>query len=184
MKTLAKSLLMAGLMATGASQATIVNLATNLDGDSEPFEIQYTEGFGTAAATLDTLSGEFAWLISFEGLTGPATLAHFHEGALETSGPVIIALNDPELVQLSAIGNVQGIFQGNTVLDENQVVSVLDGLWYINVHTELNPRGEIRGQLTVVDNFAPAPVPLPGAAWLFATGLAGLSAVARKRSHG
>jgi len=38
-------------------------------------------------------------------------------------------------------------FQGETVLTVDQGRELLNRLWYINVHTEMNPSGELRGQV-------------------------------------
>lgn len=73
-------------------------------------------------------------------LTGPVTAAHFHFGAPGTSGPVAIGLDS--------------IRQGNLIMgyvDVNTAAGFLDSLMagsiYINIHTQQNPMGEIRGQV-------------------------------------
>ena len=51
-------------------------------------------------------------------------------------------------------------------LDDIQESDLLKGLWYINIHSDFAPLGEIRGQVNVV--------PLPAAIWFFGAGLFGL----------
>ena len=40
-----------------------------------------------------------------------------------------------------------GELTGSATVSPEQVQQLMDGLWYVNVHTELNGPGEIRGQL-------------------------------------
>jgi Cu/Zn superoxide dismutase len=86
---------------------------------------------------LDTLYYE----VQLEGLTGPLTGAHFHEGAFGETGGVLIGLTD------NIDGNrIEGFVTGEALTTEN-IVKFLSGQIYLNVHTEANPAGEIRGQV-------------------------------------
>ena len=40
-----------------------------------------------------------------------------------------------------------GIFSGTVELTAEQLAALVDGLTYINIHTEANGGGEIRGQI-------------------------------------
>lgn len=87
--------------------------------------------------TLDTLFYE----VQLEGLTGPLTGAHFHDGALGNTGGVLIGITD------NIDGNrIEGFAIGAALTNEN-IVKFLSGEVYLNVHTEANPAGEIRGQV-------------------------------------
>jgi len=46
--------------------------------------------------------------------------------------------------------------------------------WYLNIHTGLNPAGELRGQL-----FVTSVVPVPGAVWLLISALGAMLGVRR-----
>jgi hypothetical protein len=42
---------------------------------------------------------------------------------------------------------VEDILMGNAEITEEQLTQLRDGMMYINVHTEMHPDGEIRGQV-------------------------------------
>ena len=52
-----------------------------------------------------------------------------------------------QLTSLSELASEVGILSGDAVITDDQEIQLLDGLWYINIHTAMNPSGEIRGQL-------------------------------------
>jgi hypothetical protein len=96
---------------------------------------------GVADATLDTASGKLTWTISWQGLKGPATMAHFH-------GPAAAGTNASVVVKLG-MKPVSPI-KGTTMVAPTLVSQLQSGLWYANVHTAEFPKGAIRGQLLPV----------------------------------
>ncbi len=91
---------------------------------------------GTADVTVDTDANTASWTVSYEGLTGDATAAHIHGPASEgeNAGPVI---------------DMSGaIMEGEGEITADQISELEDGKYYVNIHTEENPDGEIRGQLS------------------------------------
>lgn len=85
-------------------------------------------------------SGGTLALAVYEGLTGPAQMAHLHLGAPGTNGPVIAPLT----VQQPDDGQAGGV----VALTAEQQAALAAGNVYANVHTAAFPGGEIRGQLT------------------------------------
>lgn len=95
-------------------------------------------GTGKVEATLDTDTKVFTWTVTYEGLSGEATAAHFHGPAAEgaNAGPVV-PIPDP----------LASPINGNATLTDEQVTQLQGGQWYFNLHTEKFPDGEIRGQV-------------------------------------
>ncbi len=127
-------------LASMAAQAATVNLKATLKGS---FEVppNTSGGTGMLTATLDTTTNEFRYHVTFDGLTGAATAAHFH-------GPAAPGANGaPQLpVKMSSIVSP---IDGTATLTPAQTKELLAGRWYINIHTKANPGGEIRGQLEI-----------------------------------
>ena len=94
-------------------------------------------GTGTVETTLDTETKVFKWSVTYEGLTGPATAAHFHGPADpgQTAGPVV------------PVEDLESPMEGEATLDDAQIADLQAGKWYFNIHTAQYPDGEIRGQL-------------------------------------
>lgn len=94
-------------------------------------------GKGTADVTYDTATKMLTWKVTYSGLTGPATMAHFHgPAAAGTNAPVVVPFKD------AASGA-----EGSATLTDAQAADLTAGKMYINVHTEANKGGEIRGQV-------------------------------------
>jgi hypothetical protein len=85
-----------------------------------------------------TLSGsKLTWKVTFAKLTGPATAAHIHMAPKGQSGNVVVPLCGP-------CTNGQ---TGTSTLTASVMAAFKKHLLYVNVHTDKNPNGEIRGQL-------------------------------------
>lgn len=127
----------ATLFAVGA-QAETLRFHATMNGPSE-VPPKAAGGAGTVDATLDTTTKKLTYSATWHGLSGPATMAHFH-GPAEPSANAAIAVpwgNDPT-----------SPFTGTATLTDQQAADLVAGRWYANVHTAQNPGGEIRGQVT------------------------------------
>ena len=96
-------------------------------------------GTGVLEASFDKGSSVLKWKLSYSGLTGPATMAHFH-------GPAMPGANAGVVVPFPSAASPA---EGSTVLTPAQSADLMAGKWYVNVHTAQNPGGEIRGQVLV-----------------------------------
>ena len=97
-----------------------------------------SKGTGTAEVTYDTATKTLSWTINFDGLTGPATMAHFH-------GPAAQGANAGVALMIGA--NPTSPAKGSATLTDAQAADLQGGRWYINIHTNANRGGEIRGQV-------------------------------------
>ena len=94
-------------------------------------------GTGTANITWNSETKELSWTIDFAGLSGPAVAAHFH-------GPADPGANAGPVV---AIEDLESPSEGKAMLTDEQAADLAAGKWYVNLHTEASPDGEIRGQV-------------------------------------
>lgn len=94
-----------------------------------------SSGIGLGAIEFDTDTNELSWTITWSGLTGTATAMHFHGPALP---------NQNAGVQLATALTSQPVM-GSAILTAGQVTDLLNGLWYLNLHSAAHPGGEIRG---------------------------------------
>lgn len=98
-----------------------------------------SSGTGTLSATLNPSTRTLTYTVTYSGLTGPATAAHFH-------GPAAAGHNAG--VQVPVKGSLASPIKGSAKLTSTQVTQLEGGQWYFNIHTKANPGGEIRGQVT------------------------------------
>ena len=110
---------------------------------TEPQAVGADSASGTGDITVDTETGAIFGSVTVSGTTGVPTMAHIHEGAPGVAGPILITMVSNE------DGTVWTIPEG-AALDAAGIQAFEDGNLYVNVHTEANPTGELRGQL--VDN--------------------------------
>jgi hypothetical protein len=118
------------------SYAETVQFKADLKGSAEVPPNQ-TTGSGTITATYDTSTKQLAWDGSYSGLTGPATAAHFH-------GPAESGKNAGVAVPITPPTSP---LHGSATLTDAQASDLMAGSWYVNIHTEANKCGELRGQL-------------------------------------
>jgi hypothetical protein len=114
---------------------------TQLTGANEVPTVN-TSASGRVDAVLNKDTGLFRWRLTYSGLSGPATAAHFH-------GPAAIGRNAaPSLSMTQPLSSPN---QGRATLSPEQAADLLAGRWYANIHTATHPGGEIRGQMTLVE---------------------------------
>ena len=96
---------------------------------------------GATGSFKATLTGtNLKWTLTFSHLSGPAVAAHIHMGARGKNGMALIAICGPCKSPLSGTAN--------SVTDDVAALMTKAGA-YVNVHTDKNPEGEIRGEITV-----------------------------------
>ena len=137
-------MLTACLAVTHPALAEIISFKTELKGSNE-VPPNDSKGTGTFTATYDTASKKLTWKGNYSDLTGPATMAHFH-GPAEPSWQQPHQLGDVADVTVPITASTSP-FEGSATLTDAQAAELIAGKWYVNIHTEAYPAGEIRGQV-------------------------------------
>jgi hypothetical protein len=106
-----------------------------LNGAQEKPDPIITNATGSAFFDYNPDTHELSFEIQYSGLSSPETGAHLHLAPAAESGPVIHPL---------PAGNPK---TGTFTLSEDEQAALLAGNIYVNVHSQQNPDGEIRGQL-------------------------------------
>ena len=101
-----------------------------------------TSATGTISGTYNETTNTLNYTINWTGLSGPVTNMHFH-GPADRNTAASVAVGIPLPTNPAASGSVTG----TATLTDQQEMELLNELWYYNIHTALNPGGEIRGQV-------------------------------------
>ena len=106
---------------------------------SEEVPVVNTAGRGQLEGLYNKETRKLTYTVTYNGLSGPATAAHFH-------GPASSGQNAGVVIPFP---NAADPIKGEATLTEAQEADLLAGRWYVNVHTRAHPGGEIRGQVMV-----------------------------------
>ena len=135
--------LMVVASADARRQATAIGLIATMNAPSEvpapTGDVSAARGAFTATASQDGTGAGLDWSMTFGGLTGAATAAHIHVAPRGQPGPVVVPLCAPCTSPASGTANV----------DATVLAALQTGGAYVNVHTDRNRAGEIRGQVGV-----------------------------------
>ena len=164
-QTLLVSLFVSMAFAATNMFAAIIDLEASIDGAQADAGIgTMSAATGSATMTLDDQSNLFSWNITWSGLEGNVTNAHFH-------GPAAPGVSAGVQVDIDFNSNPS---IGSAVIDDAQETDLLAGIWYINIHSDRDDvtlGGEIRGQVLQVQGD-----PIPEPSTLALTVLGGLVA--------
>ena len=130
---------------TAAARASILEFHADINGICATTG---SPGTGTGTFTLDTTTGLLEWEIVISGLTSPELAAHLHGPITPGCGAV-----GNGVVLLSLLTGSPKI--GSETLTAQQQQDLMDGLFYVNIHTDDFLSGEISGEIV----FVPPPVP-------------------------
>jgi hypothetical protein len=126
------------LLAASAAFAQEMKMKADLTGAQEVPPVT-TQGKGSAEVNFDPASKKLSWTVTYSGLSGPPTAAHFH-------GPAEAGKNAGVAVPIPNQANSP--VTGSATLTDAQAADLQAGRYYVNIHTAANPGGEIRGQVT------------------------------------
>jgi len=154
-------LLTAGLLAFAAAPAAAQSftLTAQLNGGNEATQtanVINTGAFGDCTIVVDGTAATLTYSGRAVKLPSGVTASHIHVGGEKTAGPVVVNFAPPVpasndfgfsgTVAFSAfvLRPDQGIRSS-----DDMVQAILGGNSYCNVHSQVNPGGEIRGQFTL-----------------------------------
>ena len=137
---IARTIALAAVVAvvvTRPASAEIITFTVSLSGAVQ-VPPAATGGAGTLSAQYDTQTRLLVWLVTYSGMTGPPTAAHFH-------GPADVGANAGVVIPLE--GGLSSPITGQATLTPEQAADLMAGRLYLNIHSAAFPGGEIRGQL-------------------------------------
>lgn len=146
-----------GLVISAATtQAQTIALAATLSGSSEAPTAVLTGANATAKVTLNP-DQTVTYEIDIFNMPSGTTQAHFHVGGPGLAGPIVVDIAVPTTA--SNDFGVRGTVGPSSLRPQPQqgirswedfIQSLVGGQTYLNVHSQVNPGGEIRGQVLVV----------------------------------
>ena len=121
-----------------AGNSTMMGVSAKLTAGQE-VPAQVVKNMAATGKFVGSLDGKkLSWKLTYSGLTGGATQAHIHIGAMGKAGNVLISLCAP----------CKSGVHGTATLTAAARKQLSQHKLYVNVHTTKNPNGEIRGQLS------------------------------------
>src|SRR5262249_27141788 len=164
------TMVMAGLL-VHATAAKADQIRALLTGYEETPAAVSTAARGQFSAVISDDGQTIRYRETYSGLQGKVTQSHIHVGQLSITGSVVIFLcqtaSNPDPTGLAPQcpqeGTVEGTITSANVIAGSQapqqlgagdlaavVTAIRAGATYANVHTDLSPGGEIRGQIRTV----------------------------------
>lgn len=158
-----------GPSSSSSSSLSGDQFSARLTGDNEVPPVN-TDATGRIRLIVNSAQDAVDYQISLSNLNGIVTGAHIHSGGSGTNGPIVANLNVHGAFASASAGGGGGgsattsTSTGGTVtsadlkgpLAGKQISGLIklieDGKAYVNVHTDQNPDGEIRGQLAPSTN--------------------------------
>jgi hypothetical protein len=135
--------------------AQVVTVTAQLYGGEEiPVPSAPTGAHGNAVVTVDRAAQRITYRVNVYNLPTGITASHIHVGPVGQAGPIIFNFNVTATVSndFSYSGEVTAadllVRAPNGIGSfDDAAMAIASGLTYVNVHSQANPGGEIRGQL-------------------------------------
>lgn len=145
---------MVTLGTAGAAQAQIVRLAATMTGTNETPLPLVNGSVGNATVTVDLATQTVTWSIDVFNMPSGVNNAHFHVGGPGVGGPTVVNVafppgisNDFNLSGSATAANL--LVRGDQGIRswDDFIQALVGGQTYLNIHSAVNPGGEIRGQV-------------------------------------
>jgi hypothetical protein len=132
---------------TASTQSSRLLFEAHLSGEEEAPTPVNSPASGRATFVLDEDNNTLHYMVAVYEITG-ITAAHIHIGAPGAAGPVVFDL----FPNGGDVFDPENAIRGSLTLTAGEVATLIAGDYYVNVHTQEYPAGEIRGQ---IESFAP-----------------------------
>jgi hypothetical protein len=113
-----------------------------------------TSATGTMDVAYSRLSRTLSYTVRWSGLTGPVTAMHIHGLAPTGFAAGVFQTFTLSAIQACRVNNVPGptscgTYTGTLFIDGAAIkeADLLNGMYYVNIHTAAYSAGEIRGQI-------------------------------------
>lgn len=142
------------LMVVPASAQQMVTVKALLSGSNEVPAVS-AGAHGLAVVTVNRDTGEVTWSIDVYNMPTGILMGHIHAGAVGVNGPVIIGFPIANVGQSGAF-QLKGSARASELIArpasginsfDDAAFAIASGAAYVNLHSQANPGGEIRGQL-------------------------------------
>ncbi|MDQ3552902.1 MAG: CHRD domain-containing protein [Chloroflexota bacterium] len=118
--------------------------------DEVPPPVVESEGSGRSLVVVFD-DGSIEYDLEYRDMTGDPVAAHIHFGAVGEAGPVMLTLVAGPTPVAGTLTEADFMpVEGGPQTYEEGLDAIREGMTYVNVHTEANPAGEIRGQLILL----------------------------------
>lgn len=108
---------------------------------SQEFPANGSPGTGSAVIKYNKTTKMLEYTVTFNNLTGAPAMGHIHASAPRGE-------NAGVLIPFSGLPKANsGVITGSKKIDVDKEQDLMNGLFYINLHTAEYPGGEIRGQI-------------------------------------
>lgn len=176
MKNLLLSTMLMALLGPNVCHALEYTLAGSVDplqaepnggfGSFDDGVVGAGDGSGTISGAYDDVTKLLNYTLTWQDLSSDVTNMHFHRGAVGVSGGVDVGVPSPWSSPQIGI---------DVAVPDAAEVNLLNGDWYLNIHTSNFGGGEIRGQVIVT------PVPEPATGSMIGIACLALISMSRRR---
>jgi CHRD domain len=144
------------LVGVASAEAQIRNFTAQLSGANETPGIVTGAG-GVATITLDTATQTVTYRVDVYNMPSGTQASHFHTSGPGVAGPIVVNFTVPQ--NISNDFAIQGTATAADLIPrqaqginswEDFIQALTLGQIYVNVHSAVNPGGEIRGQVVPV----------------------------------
>jgi hypothetical protein len=146
-----------GLAAPASAQSyTLLATLTGAGESTQTANGINTGAFGDATVIVDLSARTVTYTVRVFNLPSGVSASHIHVGAEKTPGPVVVNFAPPvpasnDFGFSGVVRDVEFILRPEAGIrsPDDMFQAILGGNSYVNVHSQVNPGGEIRGQLTL-----------------------------------